>query len=149
MTTFTLVVFGDVTNNISHTLRKLLLSAQSGPRNNFLRNTESALRQQFHRLYPHERDSLPNFAGIHDLLKIYEDGKGACHPAISNVLLCITQLLQLLRYEFPFLDSSPDWALTYIDPSFQDTMKDSSISVEIMTTHWERIVQQVKGPDWA
>ncbi|KFY43370.1 hypothetical protein V494_02019 [Pseudogymnoascus sp. VKM F-4513 (FW-928)] len=63
----------------------------------FIRNVSIALRTQVDRLHHFQREHLPSFQNIHDLVAIYHESNGDCHPAVSSVLLCITQLLQIFK----------------------------------------------------
>ncbi|KAL3448058.1 melanin synthase [Aspergillus insuetus] len=94
-----LVVLGDQTSNVSALLKRLLLAApHSVAQTEFIRDASAALRAQSDRLRPFQRAHLPSFKNIHDLARIYHESHGACHPSISSVLLCVTQLLQIFRY---------------------------------------------------
>lgn len=93
-----IVIFGDGTSNISALLQKLLLLApHSVSQGEFIRRAGEVLRAQAHLLYL-ERQSLPPFTSIHDLASNYRENNGICHPAISSVLLCVVQLLQVFQY---------------------------------------------------
>lgn len=94
-----LVVVGDQTSNVSALLKRLLLGApHSVAQSDFLRDASAALRAQSDRLRPFQREHLPHFKDIHELARIYQDTNGVCHPSISSALLCVTQLLQVIRY---------------------------------------------------
>lgn len=93
-----LVLLGDQTINISPPLKKLLQGSRySIAQSEFIRNTSIALRAQVDRLHHFQREHLPSFQNVHDLVAIYYESNGDCHPAISSVLLCITQLLQIFK----------------------------------------------------
>jgi iron transport multicopper oxidase len=93
------VVLGDQTSNVSTLLKRLLLGApHSVAQSEFLRDVSVALRAQSDRLRPFQREHLPPFKDIHELARIYQDTNGVCHPSISSALLCVTQLLQIIRW---------------------------------------------------
>ncbi|OKP10856.1 Conidial yellow pigment biosynthesis polyketide synthase [Penicillium subrubescens] len=95
----TLVVVGDQTSNVSALIKRLLLGApHSVAQSSFVRDASAALRAQSDRLRPFQREHLPYFKDIHELARIYYDTNGVCHPSISSALLCVTQLLQVIRY---------------------------------------------------
>lgn len=99
MDSMSLVIFGDGTSDISALLQKLLLLVpHSASQSEFIRHTGIALRAQVQLICPGQRQSLPPFTSIHDLLRIYQESNGICHPAISSVLICIAQLLQVFKY---------------------------------------------------
>lgn len=93
-----LVLLGDQTSNISGLLRKLLLDApHSASQSEFIRDAGAALKGAYDRLRPFQREKLTLFKNVHDLSKIYQEGNGECHPSIASALLCVTQLLQIIR----------------------------------------------------
>lgn len=94
----TLVVFGDQTTNVSSIAKQLFLGvAQSAAATEFLRDASAALMTQKDRLRPFQRKDLPEFKNLYDIARIYEEAGGVCHPSITSVILCATQLLQLFR----------------------------------------------------
>lgn len=99
MDSLNVVIFGDGTSNISTLLHKLMLRvSQSASQSEFIQNAGAALTTQAQLLHPGQRQSLPPFRNIHDLVRIYQESNGVCHPAIGSALLCITQLLQVFQY---------------------------------------------------
>jgi hypothetical protein len=94
----TLVVFGDQTSNVSSIAKQLFLGVpHSAAATEFLRDASAALMAQRDRLRPFQRNHLPDFKNIHDMARIYDEANGVCHPSITSVMLCATQLLQLFR----------------------------------------------------
>lgn len=95
---WTLVVFGDQTSNVSSVAKQLFQGVpQSAAATEFLRDASAALMAQRDRLRPFQRIDLPDFKNLHDMARIYEEAGGVCHPSITSVMLCATQLLQLFR----------------------------------------------------
>lgn len=94
----TLVVFGDQTTNVSIIAKQLFLGvSQSAAATEFIRDASAALMTQKDRLRPFQRKDLPEFKNLYDMARIYEEAGGVCHPSITSVILCATQLLQLFR----------------------------------------------------
>jgi hypothetical protein len=94
----TLVVFSDQTSNVSSIAKQLFLGVpHSAAATEFLRDASAALMALRSNLRPFQRNDLPDFKSLHDMARIYDEAGGACHPSITSVMLCATQLLQLFR----------------------------------------------------
>ncbi|KAL4925682.1 uncharacterized protein BDV17DRAFT_300198 [Aspergillus undulatus] len=101
----TLVLFGDGSSNFSSQLEAILLKrALSSWQSEFIRQVDAALAVHFQHI------NLPSSSiRIHDLAILYQKTNGACHPAVSSVLLCLVQLLQIFQH----YESSPHGAQSH------------------------------------
>ncbi|KAL3469059.1 hypothetical protein BJX99DRAFT_265554 [Aspergillus californicus] len=89
-------IFGDQAASAPSILSSL---AQCTPRGRlqaeFVDSASEALCKYVNRLPPQSRRYLPAFEHLRDLVRIYLESNGVCHPAVGSVVVCIAQILQM------------------------------------------------------
>lgn len=101
----TLYLFGDQTCNVGPLLKELMLGSRHiNPLvNDFLRGSYDALRAELYRLPPQERNCLPRFTCVEDLILWASRSPDASHRCVplSMALTCMYQLAAFIGYVSP------------------------------------------------
>jgi len=84
-------VFGDQTAGQIPLLRKIVSRRDNSLLSTFLERSSAALREEVERLPKSQRDTIPDFLTISQLVEAYVD-KGETVPQIESVFVTIAQL---------------------------------------------------------
>ena len=89
----TLFLFGDQTFDVKPHLRQPLDASNNNvDLKSFLENAHGALRNHIFQLPKHERDGLPRFTSIEDVLLWKEFKENSCCVPLHMAIICIYQL---------------------------------------------------------
>ena len=85
------LIFGDQTADQFPLLRKACVWKNNAPLWTFLERTSVALREEVQKLSRQQRDHIPDFLTINDLVENYSQ-KGTKVPQLESALVTIAQL---------------------------------------------------------
>lgn len=85
------LIFGDQTADQYPLLRKASLWRDNAPLSTFLEQTCVALREEVERLPRTQREQIPDFLTITDLVELYY-AKGSKVPQLESAMVTISQL---------------------------------------------------------
>jgi hypothetical protein len=84
-------IFGDQTADQVPLLKKIVSRRDNSLLATFLERSSLAVREEIQRLPKPQRDAIPHFLTISQLVQLYHE-KGSKLPAIESVLVTISQL---------------------------------------------------------
>lgn len=103
-----LFFFGDQTGLSYEFLKTSLQRTRKSPIvNAFLNGAATILRQEVGALPQADRECIPNFTSVQELIQRYSQNAGG-HPAVEASLLCISQFIHFLG-----------WVPFQLTPTFQ------------------------------
>ena len=92
-------LFGDQANDTNAKLHALLNAKGDPILTSFLEQAYDVIRSEIGRLPLHEREVLPRFYSLADILA--RQREAVLSPAFQTALVCIYQLGSFIRYESP------------------------------------------------
>ncbi|KAL8944057.1 MAG: hypothetical protein Q9211_000722 [Gyalolechia sp. 1 TL-2023] len=97
-----ILLFGDQTTDPRENLRGQLWSGRTNILvNHFFQQVSRALKYEITQLSSLDRDGIPSFATLEELLDRSSTTQ-TIHPAVGSALLCVSQLAEYLDTGFPF-----------------------------------------------
>jgi hypothetical protein len=93
------LIFGDQTADQFPLLRKACVWKNNAPLWTFLERTSVALREEVQKLSRQQRDQIPDFLTINDLVENYSQ-KGNKVPQLESCLVTIAQLAHYIGYVY-------------------------------------------------
>lgn len=85
------LIFGDQTADQIPLLRKIVSRRDNSLLATFLERSSSALREEIQRLPKSQRDSIPDFLTVSQLVQAYQDANSRV-PQVESALVTIAQL---------------------------------------------------------
>jgi hypothetical protein len=98
--TMNVFIFGDQTADQVPLLKKIVSRRDNSLLATFLERASLAVREEIQRLPKTQRDAIPDFLTISQLVQLYHE-KGLKVPAIESVLVTVAQLGHYIGYVLP------------------------------------------------